>query len=40
MKKGPNGISGFLDQKVLENEVQGILPQELSKYFFFDGERV
>lgn len=40
MKKGPNGISSFLDQKVLENEVQGILPQELSKYFFFDGERV
>ena len=38
--KDKNGNTTFVDQSRCELEVKQILPKELSRYFFFDGERI
>ena len=39
-KKGSSGVTEFVKQSQCESEVKSILPKELSRYFFFDGERI
>lgn len=39
-KKGVSGVTEFVKQSQCESEVKSILPKELSRYFFFDGERI
>lgn len=39
-KKSENGNTDFLRPTQLEASIRNILPAELMKYFFFDGERV
>lgn len=34
------GNTNYLKRSQCESEVKGILPKELSRYFFFDGERI
>ena len=38
--KADNGEQEFVPQNEVELRIKEILPQELSKYFFFDGERI
>jgi DNA sulfur modification protein DndD len=38
--KDANGNTTFVKKTLCEGEVKSILPKELSKYFFFDGERI
>ena len=38
--KGKDGNTTYLKKSLCESEVKGILPKELSRYFFFDGERI
>jgi len=38
--KADDGNTKFVDEKEVELRIKEILPQELSKYFFFDGERI
>ena len=38
--KDKTGNTTYLDHSKCESEVNGILPRELSRYFFFDGERI
>lgn len=38
--KDANGNTSYVKKTLCEGEVKGILPKELSKYFFFDGERI
>ncbi|MBQ6628647.1 MAG: AAA family ATPase [Methanobrevibacter sp.] len=39
-KKDSSGITAYVKKSQCEGEVKTILPKELSKYFFFDGERI
>ena len=39
-KKDRNGNTNFVKATHCESEVKSILPKELSRYFFFDGERI
>ena len=39
-RKDSSGNSQFVKKTQCESEVKNILPKELSKYFFFDGERI
>lgn len=39
-KKLEDGNTTYLKKTECENEIQTILPVELSRYFFFDGERI
>ena len=39
-KKDSNGNTSYVKKSQCESEVKGILPKELSRYFFFDGERI
>ena len=38
--KDSSGITTYVKKTQCELEVDGILPKELSRYFFFDGERI
>lgn len=38
--KDPSGNTSYVKKTQCEAEVKGILPKELSRYFFFDGERI
>lgn len=38
--KDANGNTSYVKKTQCESEVKGILPKELSRYFFFDGERI
>ena len=38
--KDSNGNTSYVKKAQCESEVKGILPKELSRYFFFDGERI
>ena len=38
--KGQDGNTTYVKKSQVESEVKGILPKELSRYFFFDGERI
>lgn len=38
--KDASGNTNFVKKSQCEAEVKGILPKELSRYFFFDGERI
>ena len=38
--KDADGNTSYVKKSLCENEVKGILPKELSRYFFFDGERI
>ena len=38
--KDKDGNTSYVKKSMCENEVNGILRKELSKYFFFDGERI
>lgn len=38
--KDANGNTSYVKKTLCEGEVKSILPKELSKYFFFDGERI
>lgn len=38
--KDSTGNTTFVKKSLCEGEVKNILPKELSKYFFFDGERI
>ncbi len=38
--KDADGNTNYVKKTQCEAEVKGILPKELSKYFFFDGERI
>ena len=38
--KDANGNTSYVKKSQCESEVKGILPKELSRYFFFDGERI
>ncbi|SFI85453.1 DNA sulfur modification protein DndD [Treponema bryantii] len=38
--KADNGETEFVPENEVELRIKEILPQELSKYFFFDGERI
>ena len=38
--KDANGNTSYVKKSQCESEVKSILPKELSKYFFFDGERI
>ena len=38
--KDVNGNTTYVKKAQCESEVKGILPKELSRYFFFDGERI
>lgn len=39
-KKDASGNTAYIKKSQCESEVKSILPKELSKYFFFDGERI
>ncbi len=39
-KKGISGETEYVKKTMCEAEVKKILPKELSRYFFFDGERI
>lgn len=39
-KKDATGNVSWVKKTLLDGEVNGILPKELSKFFFFDGERI
>ncbi|MCC8195213.1 MAG: AAA family ATPase [Ruminococcus sp.] len=39
-KKDADGNTSYVKKTQCESEVKSILPKELSKYFFFDGERI
>lgn len=39
-KKDATGNTTYVKQSLCESEVKSILPKELSRYFFFDGERI
>ncbi len=39
-RKDPSGNTSYVKPSQCESEVKGILPKELSRYFFFDGERI
>lgn len=39
-QKGPDGRTVFIKPNLLEGTVRNILPEPLSRYFFFDGERI
>ena len=39
-KKDASGNTSYIKKTACESEVNGILPKELSRYFFFDGERI
>ena len=39
-KKDTTGNTVYVKKSLCEAEVQNILPKELSRYFFFDGERI
>ena len=39
-KKDEDGNYSFVKRGKCESEIKNILPEELSKYFFFDGERI
>ncbi|NBK00017.1 hypothetical protein D5282_22715 [bacterium 1xD8-48] len=39
-KKDASGNTDYIKKSLCESEVENILPRELSKYFFFDGERI
>ena len=39
-RKAPDGNTEYVKKSMLESEVNIILRKELSKYFFFDGERI
>lgn len=39
-KKDVSGNTSYIKKTACESEVKGILPKELSRYFFFDGERI
>ena len=38
--KGADGNTSYVPKSRCESEVKNILPKELSRYFFFDGERI
>ena len=38
--KDSSGITNYVKKSQCESEVKSILPKELSRYFFFDGERI
>ena len=38
--KDANGNTSYVKKTLCEGEVKSILPKELSRYFFFDGERI
>lgn len=38
--KNANGNTSYVKKALCEGEVKSILPKELSRYFFFDGERI
>lgn len=38
--KDANGNTSYVKNTLCEGEVKSILPKELSRYFFFDGERI
>ncbi len=38
--KDASGNTSYIKKTQCESEVKGILPKELSRYFFFDGERI
>ena len=38
--KGADGNTSYVPRSRCESEVKNILPKELSRYFFFDGERI
>ena len=38
--KDASGITSYIKKSQCEAEVKSILPKELSRYFFFDGERI
>lgn len=38
--KDASGNTSYVKKSLCEGEVKSILPKELSKYFFFDGERI
>jgi len=38
--KDANGNTSYIKKTQCESEVKSILPKELSRYFFFDGERI
>lgn len=38
--KDTTGNTSYVKKSQCESEVKGILPKELSRYFFFDGERI
>jgi len=38
--KDASGNTNYVKKSQCESEVKGILPKELSRYFFFDGERI
>lgn len=38
--KDTNGNTSYVKKTLCEGEVKSILPKELSRYFFFDGERI
>ena len=39
-KKDASGNTSYIKKTACESEVKAILPKELSRYFFFDGERI
>ncbi len=39
-KKNASGVTEYIKKTMCESEVKKILPEELSHYFFFDGERI
>lgn len=39
-KKDASGNTAYIKKSACESEVKSILPKELSRYFFFDGERI
>ncbi len=39
-RKDASGNTSYVRKTQLESEVKNILPKELSRYFFFDGERI
>ena len=39
-RTGADGNTSFVKKSQCESEVKSILPKELSRYFFFDGERI
>lgn len=38
--KDSSGITNYVKKSQCESEIKSILPKELSRYFFFDGERI